>query len=313
MSVWSSPIKEEKFKIVPLGDTLYKSLKFDGESLSVFSDRSFQKVAGKSHVAIHKKFKEKVFKCTRCDIPVAWDTLFYKVRRLDKIKAFVIKKYPDRFDRFAFPEIEIVEIKKGRYITVENKMNLMEGTSKVSMDLEQFEVISDLVEQGLLEDPKADNLPMTKDGKVAFVDTEPLSRIEKKKFSAYPSAFFPLLPLFKSINKLRNLCILEVSMPSIFHNSLSDISPGIKKIKRGKREVVLEIALQIIGFISLLFSLSFALGRILMHSPFSSCIPFLNAFQLVYFIIYLEKTFQLFSSLFQVACRQKIEKKLLSF
>lgn len=196
------PEKFDQYMINPEGGEY--DLEDFGDRNVPFKRGGFVGLGGKEHVVTNEKYTDKVFKAPRNDFGFMFrgDTAFYRLRRLEKIKKFIADKHCEQVDKFECLEIKILKISPGNYVTVEKKLNF-QGNQRMSRD--QIKVVVDLIKHGLLEDPKWDNLPLT-EGRVALIDTEPLTRTDKKKYKYFLS---PVAPLFKAFENLRNLCIFE--------------------------------------------------------------------------------------------------------
>lgn len=197
MSPIHLPPKFDSYIINNMDNDLRKQLdqifhKIPASSLDFLSqDNGFQSMGYKDHVVTHPSLADWVIKGPRHDhvISTLPDTHIYRVRKATRIQK-VIEKYG--FSEVVVPKKFLYEY-QGQWFVIAEKLDIdskatLDNTSLwlypdhtlKSLTSKQAEEIAYLCFEGKLEDVTKANINFTKDGKIAILDTEPISRAIKK-------------------------------------------------------------------------------------------------------------------------------------
>ncbi|MCE2983261.1 MAG: hypothetical protein LW832_06815 [Parachlamydia sp.] len=175
----------------------------------VFSaDKGFNELDDKGHVVSHPALNNWIFKKEREDLEFAApDAHIYRVRRASRLQEVIAK---NGIADIVVPRKWLYQT-NDQWVVAAEKVDLDETHivkspsimehDKVQKHLSpaQAKGIATLCFEGRLEDVRGQNIQYTQDGKVALVDTEPLSR---SFFKSIPS-WVKHIPLFKSTFKFR--------------------------------------------------------------------------------------------------------------
>lgn len=176
-------------------DQIFQNV-ISNDEMSLSEHYGFQILGDKKHVVTHPDLPNYVVKGPRHDHAkhlCAHDSHIYRVRRATRLQS-VIKRHG--FSEIIIPK-KMLYHHKGHWFVVAEKLNLdihaklhksydrAQETHFKQLTAKQVRELSVLCFEGNLEDVNETNIQFTSEGKIALVDTEPVSRALKKTFKQW--------------------------------------------------------------------------------------------------------------------------------
>jgi hypothetical protein len=166
-------------------------------------EKGFIILDGKPHVVTHPLLPGWIIKGKRADRASAEDQHIYRLRRAKRLQAVIDKR---GFTEFVVPRKFLYQTHGQWFVLAEKlelqsdqlepKAKLFASTKPLLLTEKQAREAATLIFEGKLEDPH--NLKLTKQGKIALFDTEPIGRLQTKIIKQ--TMIGKWLPIIKCLN-----------------------------------------------------------------------------------------------------------------